>query len=320
MDLLTHLLAFAGLFLGLLFWYNRWRVRNLTHNSKGISAPKPPGAWPIIGHLHLLSGQVPIFRTLGAMADKHGPVFMIQLGMHPAVVVSSHEAVKECFTTNDKVFASRPRSSVSKLLGYNYAMFGSAPYGLFWREMRKLSVVEILSARRLNELKDVRISELDACIKDLYSLGKDNNWISPIKVVMSEWFEHLTFNFALRMIAGKRYFDNAVHGNEEARGAIITIKKYLSLSGAFVPSDVFPFLERLDLQGYLGSMKHVTEELDCLVGSWVEEHVMRLKSEPGCRHDFIDVLLSTVQDTSMFGHTRETVIKATIVVCSLTVT
>ncbi|RVW14401.1 Cytochrome P450 82C4 [Vitis vinifera] len=223
----------------------------------------------------------PIFRTLGAMADKHGPVFMIQLGMHPAVVVSSHEAVKECFTTNDK--------------------------------MRKLSVVEILSARRLNELKDVRISELDACIKDLYSLGKDNNWISPIKVVMSEWFEHLTFNFALRMIAGKRYFDNAVHGNEEARGAIITIKKYLSLSGAFVPSDVFPFLERLDLQGYLGSMKHVTEELDRLVGSWVEEHVMRLKSEPGCRHDFIDVLLSTVQDTSMFGHTRETVIKATIV-------
>lgn len=312
MDLLTHLLAFAGLFLGLLFWYNRWRVRNLTHNSKGISAPKPPGAWPIIGHLHLLSGQVPIFRTLGAMADKHGPVFMIQLGMHPAVVVSSHEAVKECFTTNDKVFASRPRSSVSKLLGYNYAGFGFAPYGPFWREMRKLSVVEILSARRLNELKDVRISELDACIQDLYSLGKDNNWISPIEVVMSEWFEHLTFNFVLRMIAGKRYFDNAVHGNEEARGAIIAIKKFLSLSGAFVPSDVFPFLERLDLKGYLGSMKHVAEELDCLVGSWVEEHVMRLKSEPGSRHDFIDVLLSAVQDTSMFGHSRETVIKATI--------
>ena len=117
MDLLTHLLAFAGLFLGLLFWYNRWRVRTLTHNSKGISAPKTPGAWPIIGHLHLLSGQVPIFRTLGAMADKHGPVFMIRLGVHRALVVSSREAVKECFTTNDKAFASCPSSSAWKLLG-----------------------------------------------------------------------------------------------------------------------------------------------------------------------------------------------------------
>lgn len=251
------------------------------------------------------------------MADKHGPVFMIQLGMDPAVVVSSHEAVKECFTTNDKVFASRPRSSVSKILGYNYAGFGFAPYGPFWREMRKLAVVEVLSARRLDEFKDVRVSELEACIRDLYSLGKDTNWVSPVEVVMSEWFEHLTFNFILRMIAGKRYFDNAVHGNKEARGAIAAIKKYLSLSAAFVPSDVFPFLKPLDLKGYLRSMKHVADELDSLVGTWVEEHVARLKSEPRSRQDFIDVLLSAVQDTSMFGYDRETVIKATIGVCSI---
>ena len=33
------------------------------------------------------------------------------------------------------------------------------------------------------------IFELGACIKDLYSLGKGNNWISSIKVVMSGWFE-----------------------------------------------------------------------------------------------------------------------------------
>ena len=111
--------------------------------SKGRSAPEPSGAWPFLGHLPLLRGPISIFRTLAAMADKHGPVFMIRLGMHRAVLVSSREAVKQCFTTNDK------------LLGYNYAMLTFAPYGVFWREMRKLFMMKILSARPLDALKHV---------------------------------------------------------------------------------------------------------------------------------------------------------------------
>ncbi|KAJ9687538.1 hypothetical protein PVL29_016143 [Vitis rotundifolia] len=86
------------------------------------------------------------------MANKPGPVFVIRLGMYRALVVSNHEAVKECFTTNDKVFASRTSSGLGEILGYNYAAFGFAPYGPLWREMRKLSLLEILSTRRLGDL------------------------------------------------------------------------------------------------------------------------------------------------------------------------
>ncbi|WJZ91164.1 hypothetical protein VitviT2T_010263 [Vitis vinifera] len=246
------------------------------------------------------------------MADKHGPVFMIRLGMHRALVVSSHEAVKECLTTNGKAFASRPSSSAGKLLGYNYAGFGFAPYGPLWREMRKLSVTELLSNRPLNELKHVLVSELDVCIRDLYSLGKETNWVNPIKVAMSEWLEQLTFNVVLRMVAGKRYFGNGVHGNEEARHAIAVIKKFIFLTGVFVASDAIPFVEWMDLQGHLGSMKRVAEQLDPFVEGWVEEHVTKLKSDPSSRQDFIDVMLSVLKDNSMFGHRRETVIKATV--------
>ncbi|KAJ9697336.1 hypothetical protein PVL29_009233 [Vitis rotundifolia] len=311
MNLLSHLLAVAG-FLWLVLLCNVWRVESFAHRGKGRSAPEPPGAWPFIGHLHLLSSPMPIFRTLTAMADKHGPVFMIRLGMHRTLVVSSHEAVKECLTTNDKAFASRPISSAGKLLGYNYAGFGFAPYGPLWREMRKLSVTELLSNRRLNELKHVLVSELDVCIRDLYSLGKETNWVNPIKVAMSEWLEQLTFNVVLRMVAGKRYFNNGLHGNEEARHAIAAIKKFMSLTGAVVASDVIPFVEWMDLQGHLGSMRRVAEQLDPFVEGWVEEHVTKLKSDPSSRQDFIDVMLSVLKDNSMFGHTRETVIKATV--------
>ncbi|CBI36493.3 unnamed protein product, partial [Vitis vinifera] len=114
------------------------------------------------------------------------------------------------------------------------------------------------------------------------------------------------------MIAGKKYFNTSGHGNEEARRAIATIQEFLSLAGAFVLSDAIPGVEWMDSQGYLGSMKRVAKEVDSLVGGWVEEHEMRLNSEGSKRQDLIDVMLSVLEDTSMFGHSRETVIKATV--------
>ncbi|RVW62150.1 Protopine 6-monooxygenase [Vitis vinifera] len=312
MDLPSHFLAIAGLILGLVLWYNHWRGKTLTHKSKGMSPPEPSGAWPFVGHLHLLHGKVPVFRTLGAMADKVGPVFVIRLGMYRTLVVSNREAAKECFTTNDKIFASRPNSSAAKILGYNYAAFAFAPHGPYWREMRKLSMLEILSTRRLGDLMHVQVSELHAGIKDLYILGKDNNWVNPKKVVISEWFEHLTFNVVLRMVAGKRYFNNVVHGGEEARSAIAAIKKVLLLVGASVASDVIPFLEWVDLQGHLSSMKLVAKEMDSLIESWVKEHTGRLNSEASSSLDFIDIMLTKLKDASLFGYSRETIIKATV--------
>ncbi|XVF15661.1 hypothetical protein REPUB_Repub09cG0173700 [Reevesia pubescens] len=68
-------------------------------------------------------------RILGALADKYGPSFTLTLGSHKALVVSDWEMTKECLTIHDKAFATRPSLAASKLLGYDYAMFGFAPYG-----------------------------------------------------------------------------------------------------------------------------------------------------------------------------------------------
>lgn len=116
-------------------------------------------------------------------------------------------------------------------------------------------------------------------------------------------------------ITGKRYFGKGLQGDEGARNAKAVIKKFMSLAGAFVASDAIPFIEWMDLGGHLRSMKCVAEQLDSFVEGWVEEHVEKLKSDPNSRQDFVDVMLSLLKDTSMFGHTRETVIKATVMVC-----
>lgn len=119
---------------------------------KPKQAPSPPGAWPIIGHLHLLRDSKLPHHTLGAMADKYGPIFRLQLGSRSALVVSSWEMAKESMCTNDAAAASRPEVSGTKYFSYDYAAFGLAPYSPYWREMRKVTHLELLSNPRVHQV------------------------------------------------------------------------------------------------------------------------------------------------------------------------
>ncbi|KAL2346363.1 hypothetical protein Fmac_000363 [Flemingia macrophylla] len=162
------------------------------------SARKPPeagGGWPLIGHLHLFGGSVQPYETLGAMADKYGPIFSIRVGVHPAVVVSSWELAKECFTTLDTVLSSRPKSTAAKLLTYDYADF--------WREMHKIAVSELLSARRLELLQGIRDSEVQSALKELYRASVEKR--DGLVLEMKQWFGDMFLNVIMRMVAGKRF-------------------------------------------------------------------------------------------------------------------
>lgn len=83
---------------------------------KNKNPPEPKGAWPIIGHLHLLGGSVITQRVLSDMAETWGPIFTLKPGVHEALVVSDAEIAKECLTTHDKVFASRPKSKAAEIM------------------------------------------------------------------------------------------------------------------------------------------------------------------------------------------------------------
>ncbi|KAK7286830.1 hypothetical protein RJT34_22109 [Clitoria ternatea] len=301
--------------IALVLLYNIWKIQKSSHKIKGLNPPEPSCALPLIGHLHLLGGQTPLARTFATLADKYGPIFQIRLGAYPALVISNQEAIKECFTTNDKVLASRPKSSHGVYFGYNYAGFGFAPYGAYWIKIRKLTMLELLSARRLEFLRHVYESEIDTLIKDLQMYLGDNR---SVKVTISEWLERLTFNMITKMIAGKRYFSYLQDADDvKAHGGIVKlIKEFMHVAGEFVPSDLIPLLGWFGIHGQvLKSMKRIAKDLDTLVGSWVEEH----KKSGGPlnksweKHDFIDVMLSVIEDHDhVSGHTRDTIIKANV--------
>ncbi|XP_057473361.1 dimethylnonatriene synthase-like [Actinidia eriantha] len=319
MDFLTHLLPLL-VFLALIVHFSLHKIKPSNKPTKTLTkAPEPPGSLPFIGHLHLLGGPAPVFRTLGAMANEHGPIFSLRLGSHRALVVSSWEHVKECFTTNDTIFASRPIMAVGKYLGYGNAMFSVAPYGPYWRDVRKMAMLELLTKHQLEKLRHVRESEVDMCVRDLYSSCEKNRERSTARVVMNEWFERLTFNVIVRMLAGKRVFNSNTTTDEcDFKDAI---KKMLYLAGVFVVSDVIPSLEWVDFGGYLKAMKQTAKDMDQVLGRWLEEHVRRKEKSGGgdSGGDFIDVMLSVLpEDTVMAGYKRETIIKATTLILIMT--
>ena len=150
----------------------------------------------------------------------------------------------------------------------------------------------------------MRVSEVDTLVKDLYSLCKSNKHNNnQAKVVISDWIGRLSLNIITKVIAGKRYFGN--DGNdEEAQHIGKIIKDFMYAAGVPVISDLIPFLKWIDLFEQVKFMKRVAKEFDSLVGSWVDEHTTRRVNgdEPSDKLDFIDVMLSKIEENSMFGY------------------
>ncbi|OWM82136.1 hypothetical protein CDL15_Pgr001710 [Punica granatum] len=185
------------------------------------------------GHLHYL--KHPLHRALRDLAEKHGPVFFLRFGSQPTVIVSSLEAAEECFTKNDIILANRPRRSAGKYFGYNYTTISASPYGDHWRNLRRVSTIEIFSAHRLNVLAEIRRDEIRRLLHKL-SAGslKGVTWVE-LKSKLTD----LTFNIMMRMVAGKRYFQDEVE-DEELMEFKYLIKEVVKLGGAvnlgeFVP-------------------------------------------------------------------------------------
>ena len=322
--LLQFLLPLFSSFLVVLISISFYRLKKTAaSNGNRCTAPPPEagGAWPIIGHLHIFGSQQLTHKTLGAMADQYGPVFTIRLGSREILVLSSSEMARECFTTHDRVFATRPSISASKILGYDFAMFGFAPYGSYWREMRKIATIELLSNHRLEMLKHIRASEVKISIRELYEM-----WISEKKtdgsvfVDLKRWFGDLTLNLAVRLVGGKRYFGASADAKEgEARTCQKVIRDFAYLFGVFVLSDAIPFFSWLDWKGHKKAMKRTAKELDSLIGGWLQEHKEKrlLGGEGKVDQDFMDVLLSVLENVNFSGFDAETVNKATCLVSTI---
>lgn len=127
--------------------------------------PPSPPPMPIIGHLHLI--KPPPHRFFYNLSKKYGPIFSLRLGSRLMIVVSSAKDAEECFTKNDIVFTNRPKSLSGKHISYNYSTILTAPYGDHWRNLRRITAIELLSSKRVNMSLAIRREEIKRLLKKL---------------------------------------------------------------------------------------------------------------------------------------------------------
>ncbi|KAJ1253541.1 hypothetical protein BS78_05G100000 [Paspalum vaginatum] len=136
------------------------------------SKPKlklPPGPWtlPVVGSLHHLVARPTIYRSMRELAQKHGPLMLLRFGEVRMMVVTSSEGAQEVMKTQDVLFADRFLTATRGALTFDGNDIAAAPYGERWRQLRKICVLELLSAARVRSFRHIREEEVARFLEKL---------------------------------------------------------------------------------------------------------------------------------------------------------
>ncbi|XP_044124496.1 LOW QUALITY PROTEIN: cytochrome P450 2A10-like [Bufo gargarizans] len=117
---------------------------SITQARKGKSKGRlPPGPTPlpILGNLLQLNGKE-VFKSLKKLSEKYGPVYTIHMGMDPAVVLCSCDAVKEALIDNAEDFGARGHMPLLDVItSGGHGVVGSN--GERWKQLRRFSLMTL---------------------------------------------------------------------------------------------------------------------------------------------------------------------------------
>ncbi|KAL2516408.1 Flavonoid 3'-monooxygenase [Forsythia ovata] len=258
---------------------------------KKLNLPPGPKPWPIIGNLNLI-GTLP-HRSLHELSQKYGTLMHLRFGSHPVVVGSSVEMAKTILKTMDVTFASRPKTAAGKYTTYNYSDMTWSPYGPYWRQARKMFLTEVFSAKRLDSYEYIRVEEMNSLIRELFnSAGKP--------ILLKDYLSTVSLNVISRMVLGKKYLDeseNSIVSPEEFKKML---DELFLLNGVLNIGDSIPYVDFLDLQGYIKRMKIVSKKFDGFLERVLDEHNARRNATQNyTSKDMVDVLLELAEDPNL---------------------
>lgn len=235
-----------------------------------------------MGNLHKL-GSNP-HRDLHELAQKYGPVMYLRLGFVPAIIVSSPQAAELFLKTHDLVFAGRPPHEAAKYMAWEQKNLAFGEYGSYWRNVRKMCTLELLSHTKINSFRSMREEELDLMVKLLREAAKDGAVVD-----LSAKVSTLSADMSCRMVLGKKYMDRDL----DEKGFKAVMQEGMHLAATPNMGDYIPYIAALDLQGLTKRMKVVGKIFDDFFEKIIDEHLQSEKGEDRTK-DFVDVMLDFV--------------------------
>ncbi|XP_020235880.1 cytochrome P450 83B1 [Cajanus cajan] len=270
---------------------------------KNPSLPPGPRGLPIIGNLHQLNNSSVFHLLLWQLSKKYGPLFSLQLGLRPAIVISSPKLAKEIMKNHDPEFCGRPKLFGQQKLSYNGLEMIFSPYSDFWREIKKLCVFHVLSPRRVSGFSSIRHYEVKQMMKKISMHASSSKVINLNEVLMS-----LASTMICRIAYGRSYEDE---GSERSRFHGL-LNECQAMWGTLFFSDYIPFLGWIDkLRGLHARLERIFKELDTFYQEVIDEHMNPNRKTPE-HEDIIDVLFQMKKQHSFSVDITNDHIKAII--------
>ncbi|XP_072968969.1 cytochrome P450 78A9-like [Typha angustifolia] len=264
-------------------WGRYWRSTGWPLSFGDHYIPGPRGL-PVLGSMGLMAGLA--HRKLAAVADATGAkrLMAFTLGDTRAVVTADPDVAREILTSS--AFADRPVKESAYGLMFHRAI-GFAPYGVYWRSLRRIAAVHLFSPKQITA-SAVHRSEIAAQM--VKALKSSDALTGAHQIEVRKVIKLASLNNIMWSVFGKKYeIEEESAEMEELRSMV---EEGYHLLGRVNWSDHLPFLARFDLQRIRSRCDRLVPRVNSFVNRIIDEHRAGNDEEEETARDFVDVLLS----------------------------
>ncbi|OWM65216.1 cytochrome P450 78A5-like [Punica granatum] len=322
LDLFLITLIFAAAFAlflhpGGLAW-SLSRPRGRAHHHHQPAIPGPSGL-PLIGLVPAFTGPL-THRVLDRLsrALRARKLMAFSVGFNRFIISSDPETAREML--NSSAFANRPVKESAYELLFHRAM-GFAPFGEYWRNLRRISATHLFSPKMIASFGGFR---REIGLKMVEYIRAQNGKTGEVEVRKILHFSSL--NNVTMSVFGKSY--DFTDGNQEGKELEGLVSEGYELLGMFNWSDHFPLLAWFDIQGVRKRCRKLVDKVDAFVHNIIEEHRTRRNNSKNVKNgdklegDFVDVLLdlegeNKLSDSDMVAVLWEMIFRGTDTVAIL---
>ncbi|KAF8412077.1 hypothetical protein HHK36_000031 [Tetracentron sinense] len=242
--------------------------------------PKPipgPRGFPLFGSMNLMASLA--HHRLAAVAESFGAkrLMAFSLGETRVIITCNPDVAKEIL--NSSVFADRPVKESAYGLMFNRAI-GFAPYGVYWRTLRRIAATHLFCPKQINGSETQRF-EIAAQMVSV--IGGREGEIFCVRDTLKRASLH---NMMCSVFGRKYVLGSSNNETDELSGLV---EEGYELLGKLNWSDHLPLLAGFDPQKIRFRCSKLVPKVNRFVNRIIAQH----RAQTGDKtRDFVDVLLT----------------------------